>query len=58
MKIKLFYSYSHKDQEFRKDLEMSLAVLRNNQLIEEWHDKKISFNSFTNIICNIYKKKN
>ena len=41
MKIKLFYSYSHKDQEFRKDLEMSLAVLRNNQLIEEWHDKKI-----------------
>ncbi len=41
MKIKLFYSYSHKDQEFRTDLETSLAALRDNQLIDDWHDKKI-----------------
>ena len=41
MKIKLFYSYSHKDSEFRESLETSLAVLRNNKIIDEWHDEKI-----------------
>jgi len=40
-KIKLFYSYSHQDEEYRKELEKHLAVLRNKGFIEEWHDRKI-----------------
>lgn len=41
MKIKLFYSYSNKDSEFRKNLEDSLVILRNEKIIDEWHDEKI-----------------
>lgn len=41
MKIKLFYSYSHEDEEYRKELEKHLATLRDNNLIDEWHDRKI-----------------
>ena len=40
-RIKLFYSYSHKDETFRKELETHLAVLRQAELIDEWNDKKI-----------------
>jgi energy-coupling factor transporter ATP-binding protein EcfA2 len=42
MKIKLFYSYSHKDEVDRDELEKHLATLRNDGLIDEWHDRKIS----------------
>ena len=41
MKIKLFYSYSHKDAKYREELEKHLTILRDNGLIEEWHDGKI-----------------
>lgn len=41
MKIKLFFSYSHKDTNHRRDLETHLATLRNESLIDEWCDKKI-----------------
>ena len=41
-KIKLFYSYSHKDEELRDQLETQLSILRRNGLIEEWHDRKIT----------------
>lgn len=41
MQIKLFYSYSNKDSEFRKDLEDNLTVLRDKKIIDEWHDEKI-----------------
>ena len=39
--ISLFYSYSHKDEDFRRKLETHLAVLRRGGLIAEWHDRKI-----------------
>jgi hypothetical protein len=42
MKIKLFYSYSHKDETDRDELEKHLATLKNNGLIDEWHDRKIN----------------
>ncbi|CAC9963797.1 High-affnity carbon uptake protein Hat/HatR [uncultured Gammaproteobacteria bacterium] len=42
MKIKLFYSYSHEDETDRNKLEKHLATLKNNQLIGEWHDRKIT----------------
>ncbi len=41
MQIKLFYSYSHKDSEFRENLETNLAALLNKKIIYVWHDEKI-----------------
>lgn len=38
---RLFYSYSHKDEEFREQLEEHLALLRRGGMIEEWHDRMI-----------------
>jgi TIR domain len=39
--VRLFYSYSHRDEEFRSALETHLAVLRRSGLIAEWHDRMI-----------------
>jgi len=39
--IKVFYSYSHKNEELRKKLEDHLSTLRRNGEIEDWHDRKI-----------------
>lgn len=41
MKVKLFYSYSHKDKSYRDKLETHLSTLKDNNLIDEWHDKEI-----------------
>jgi hypothetical protein len=40
-KIRVFYSYSHRDEPHRNRLEDHLTVLRRNGLIENWHDRKI-----------------
>lgn len=40
-RIKLFYSYSHKDETFREELQTHLAVLRQDGLIDELYDRKI-----------------
>lgn len=40
--VRLFYSYSHKDEKLRERLEVHLAALRRQGLIEEWHDRKIT----------------
>ncbi|HEY3275948.1 MAG TPA: DnaB-like helicase C-terminal domain-containing protein [Syntrophorhabdaceae bacterium] len=40
-KVKIFYSYSHKDEVLRDELETSLAILKRQGLIETWHDRKI-----------------
>jgi TIR domain-containing protein/zinc ribbon protein len=39
--ITIFYSYSHKDEDLRNELEAHLAPLRRSGLIREWHDRKI-----------------
>jgi TIR domain len=39
--IRLFYSYSHKDEELRKELEDHLALLRRQGVISGWHDRMI-----------------
>ncbi len=39
--VNVFYSYSHKDQRFRNELETHLAHLRHEGLIQEWHDRQI-----------------
>src|SRR5262245_50373765 len=39
--IKIFYSYSHKDEGLRNELEKHLSVLKRSGVIAGWHDRKI-----------------
>lgn len=39
--IEVFYSYSHKDEELRDELEKHLSMLRREGVIQNWHDRKI-----------------
>ena len=39
--LKLFYSYSQKDEKFREELEEHLSILRRKNLIDDWHFRKI-----------------
>jgi hypothetical protein len=39
--LKLFFSYSHKDEELRDELQKHLSVLQRNGHIEQWHDRRI-----------------
>jgi internalin A len=39
--VRLFYSYSHKDENLRNELETHLKLLQRQGLIETWHDRKI-----------------
>jgi TIR domain len=41
MALKLFYSYSTKDEELRDELETHLSFLRRQGIIEEWHFRNI-----------------
>ncbi|MAG37480.1 MAG: hypothetical protein CL878_14690 [Dehalococcoidia bacterium] len=38
---RLFYSYSHKDEELRDELETHLKLLERRGVIEPWHDRRI-----------------
>lgn len=37
----IFFSYSHKDESLRNELETHLAMLKHEGLITSWHDRKI-----------------
>lgn len=39
--VKLFYSYSHKDEELRNDLADHLFPLQRAGLLEVWHDREM-----------------
>lgn len=39
--IKLFYSYSHDDTEYKKKLEKHLTILKRQGLLESWDDTQI-----------------
>ena len=39
--IQVFYSYAHKDEIFRRELEKHLSKLRQQGFIQEWHDRMI-----------------
>jgi TIR domain-containing protein len=39
--IEVFYSYSHRDEEYRKKLGDHLSVLRRDGSITDWHDRDI-----------------
>jgi internalin A len=39
--VKIVFSYSHRDEELRDQLETHLKLLQRNGLISSWHDRKI-----------------
>lgn len=39
--VRIFYSYSHKDEQFREALETHLAILKRQDIAIDWHDRKI-----------------
>ena len=41
----LFFSYSHKDEELRNELETHLALLKRQGVISSWHDRRITAGS-------------
>jgi hypothetical protein len=38
----IFFSYSHRDEKWRNELEIHLQALRRQGLIETWHDRRIA----------------
>jgi hypothetical protein len=40
--IEVFYSYSHKDEDLRDQLENHLVTLKREGIIKGWHDRRIS----------------
>jgi TIR domain len=39
--VEIFYSYSHKDEKLRDQLEVHLKLLQRQGLIVSWHDRRI-----------------
>jgi hypothetical protein len=39
--VELFFSYSHRDEKLRDELEKHLSLLKRQGLIASWHDRKI-----------------
>ncbi|MGK2906301.1 MAG: toll/interleukin-1 receptor domain-containing protein [Desulfuromonadales bacterium] len=39
---KVFFSYSHRDEELRDELEKHLSILKRQGFIETWHDRRIT----------------
>lgn len=39
--VKLFYSYSHKDEDLREELVKHLSILKRQGVLEAWHDRQI-----------------
>jgi hypothetical protein len=40
--VEVFYSYSHRDEELRDELEKHLALLKREGAISGWHDRRIT----------------
>jgi hypothetical protein len=40
--VKVFFSYSHKDEVLRDDLATHLSLMKRQGIIEAWHDREIS----------------
>jgi len=39
--VKVFFSYSHKDEDLRNELEIHLSTLKRQGIIQTWHDRRI-----------------
>lgn len=56
---RLFFSYSHRDEELRNELETHLAALKRQGVIETWHDRRIGAGEdFENEISENLEKAN
>ncbi|MCB2358673.1 toll/interleukin-1 receptor domain-containing protein [Clostridium estertheticum] len=44
-KLKVFLSYSHKDEEMKTILDIHLSMLKRNDIIETWNDRCITVGS-------------
>ncbi len=42
---KVFFSYSHRDEKMRDELEVHLSMLKREGVIESWHDRRIDAGS-------------
>jgi len=42
---KVFFSYSHKDEELRDELEIHLSAMKRQGVIDTWHDRRIESGS-------------
>ena len=40
--IEVFFSYSHKDEQLRDELEKHLTILKRKGIISTWHDRQIT----------------
>jgi hypothetical protein len=40
--VKVFFSYSHRDERFRVEIMKHLSWLRRSGLVQEWHDRDIN----------------
>ncbi|KAA9357314.1 leucine-rich repeat domain-containing protein [Larkinella humicola] len=40
-KLRIFFSYSHKDEVYRKELDVHMAMLKRSGRIETWYDREI-----------------
>jgi len=40
--VKVFFSYSHKDEVLRDELATHLSLMKRHGVIEAWHDREIS----------------
>ena len=43
--VSLFFSYSHKDEDLRNELETHLGLLKRQGIISAWHDRRITAGS-------------
>ena len=43
--IEIFFSYAHKDENLREELEKHLKVLQRQGVIKAWNDRRISAGS-------------
>ena len=41
MMISLLFSYSHRDESLRNELEIHLAMLKRQEVVHVWHDRRI-----------------
>ena len=39
--VRVFFSYSHRDEDLRNELEIHLSALKRQGVIETWHDRRI-----------------
>lgn len=50
----LFFSYSHKDEKLRDELEKHLSILKRQGVLDVWHDRRIDVGSNINNEINIH----